>query len=104
MGSLDYHKREYLKKAAKIHTTSMRSETLLDVAWSDAQRASLEYFRHQWRSVKKYCFISVKNKTLFERSEFVLFRKWKNILASQRKPAFFLCFVSFVRTKEMKIL
>ncbi|WP_158563619.1 MULTISPECIES: hypothetical protein [unclassified Bacteroides] len=42
MGSLDYHKREYLKKAAKIHTTSMRSETLLDVAWSDAQRASLE--------------------------------------------------------------
>ena len=72
--------------------------------FSRKQRASLEYFRHQWRSVKKYCFISVKNKTLFERSEFVLFRKWKNILASQRKPAFFLCFVSFVRTKEMKSL
>ncbi len=70
----------------------------------NAKRDSLEYFRHQWRSVKKYCFISVKNKTLFERSEFVLFRKWKNILASQRKPAFFLCFVSFVRTKEMKAL
>ena len=62
----------------------------------NAKRDSLEYFRHQWRTVK--------NKTLFERSEFVLFRKWKNILASQRKPAFFLCFVSFVRTKEMKAL
>ena len=82
----------------------MRSEILPNVAWSDAKRASPEYFRHQWRSVKKYCFISVKNKTLFERSEFVLFRKWENILASQRKPAFFLCFVSFVRTKEMKSL
>jgi hypothetical protein len=73
-------------------------------SFSRKERASPEYFRHQWRSVKKYCFISVKNKTLFERSEFVLFRKWKNILASQRKPAFFLCFVSFVRTKEMKSL
>jgi hypothetical protein len=50
--------------------------------------------------VKKFLHFSVKNKKLFERSEFFLFRKNVKILASERQPALFL-FVSFsfVRTK-----
>jgi hypothetical protein len=46
----------------------------------------------------------VKKKKLFERSEFFFFRKRVKILALERQPANFLCFVSFVRAKEMKSL
>ena len=54
--------------------------------------------------MKKFSFFSVKKKKLFERSEFFFFRKRAEILASEREPANFLCFVSFLRGKEMKSL
>ena len=68
-------------------------------------------FRPQWRSVKKFVRFFVKKKKLFERSEFFFFRKKVQILASEVQPANFyrtkssttrLCFVSFLRGKEMK--
>ena len=51
------------------------------------------YFRPPWRSVKKFLHFSVKNKKLFERSEFFLFRKNVKILASEREPALFFLFL-----------
>ena len=39
--------------------------------------------------MKKFLHFFVKNKKLFERSEFFLFRKNVKILASERQPALF---------------
>ena len=52
--------------------------------------------------MKKFLLFSVKKKKLFERSEFFFFRKRAEILASEREPANFFCFVFFVRAKKMK--
>ena len=49
--------------------------------------------RPPWRSVKKFLHFFVKNKKLFERSEFFLFRKNVKILASERQPALFFLFL-----------
>ena len=43
--------------------------------------------------MKKFLHFSVKNKKLFERSEFFLFRKNVKILASERQPAVFFLFL-----------
>ena len=58
--------------------------------------------RHLVEGVKKIGRISVKNKKLFERSEFFLFRKSTRFLAPEREPAVFLfCYLfSFCSQKE----
>ena len=60
------------------------------------------YFRPPWRSVKKFLHFSVKNKKLFERSEFFLFRNNVKILASERQPAVFLFVIFFFLMAERK--
>ena len=52
--------------------------------------------------MKKFLHFSVKNKKLFERSEFFFFKERAKILASERQPAVFLFCYFFLSGSRKK--